>query len=72
MPELGLEGRTAARLDAVLASADRRLLTDGSITEVEVALLRHWVGRHPNAVEHWAVRTIHDRLTQHFQGRRHR
>ena len=29
--------------------------------------MRDWVGRHLDALEHWAVRTIHDRLTQHFK-----
>jgi hypothetical protein len=43
------------------------LLADGSISEAEAALLRDWVGRHQDAIEHWAVRTIHDRLTQHFK-----
>ena len=58
--------RTERDLCELLGLA-RGLLADGSITEAEAALLRDWVGRHPDAVEHWAVRTIHDRLTQHFK-----
>jgi HIRAN domain len=58
--------RTERDLCELLGLA-RGLLADGSITEGEAALLRDWVGRHPDAVEHWAVRTIHDRLTQHFK-----
>ena len=58
--------RTERDLCELLGLA-RGLLADGSITEGEAALLRDWVGRHPDAMEHWAVRTIHDRLTQHFK-----
>jgi hypothetical protein len=45
----------------------RGLLADGTITETEAALLRDWLGRHQDAIEHWAVRTIHDRLMHHFE-----
>ena len=58
--------RTERDLCELLGLA-RGLLADGSISDAEAALLRDWVGRHPDAIEHWAVRTIHDRLAQHFK-----
>jgi hypothetical protein len=49
--------RTERDLCELLGLA-RGLLADGSITEAEAAILRDWVGRHQDAIEHWAVRTF--------------
>ena len=59
--------RRAERDLCELLGLARGLLADGSVIESEALLLRDWVGRHPDAVEHWAVRTIHQRLLSHFE-----
>ncbi len=59
--------RRAERDLCELLGLARGLLADGVVTESEASILRDWVGRHPDAVEHWAVRTIHQRLTAHFE-----
>jgi hypothetical protein len=58
--------RRAERDLCELLGLARGLIADGIVTEAEASLLRDWVGRHPDAVEHWAVRTIHHRLLEHF------
>jgi hypothetical protein len=58
--------RRAERDVCELLGLARGLLADGSVIESEALLLRDWIGRHPDAVEHWAIRTIHDRLMRHF------
>jgi hypothetical protein len=58
--------RRAERDLCELMGLARGLIADGNVTETEALLLRDWVGRHPDAVEHWAVRTIHHRLMEHF------
>ena len=58
--------RRAERDLCELLGLARGLIADGNVTEAEASLLRDWVGRHPDAVEHWAVRTIHHRLMTHF------
>jgi NAD-dependent DNA ligase len=45
----------------------RGLLADGVVTDTEAMLLRDWVARHQDALEHWAVKTVHHRLTTHFE-----
>ena len=59
--------RRAERDLCELLGLARGLLADGTVTETEAALLRDWVARHSDAVDHWAVRTIRDRLMTHFE-----
>jgi NAD-dependent DNA ligase len=37
------------------------------VTADEAALLLEWVARHEDALDHWAVRTVHNRLAAHFE-----
>lgn len=57
--------RTERDLCELLGLA-RGLLADGVVTADEATLLHNWVARHEDALDHWAVRTVHSRLTTHF------
>jgi hypothetical protein len=59
--------RRAERDLCELLGLARGLLADGSVTEGEALLLHEWVRRHQDALEHWAVRTVHHRLVTHFE-----
>ena len=59
--------RRAERDLCELLGLVRGLLADGSVSQDEAALLRDWVARHRDALEHFAVRAIHDRLKMHFE-----
>jgi hypothetical protein len=59
--------RRAERDLCELLGLARGLLADGVVTPDEATLLHDWVGRHEDALDHWAVRTVHDRLSTHFE-----
>jgi BRCA1 C Terminus (BRCT) domain len=42
------------------------LLADGMVTEAESALLRDWIGRHPDAYDYWPINTLYQRLERAF------
>jgi len=42
------------------------LLADGVVSETEVLLIRDWMRRHPDSLEYWAIRAVHDRLERAF------
>jgi NAD-dependent DNA ligase len=59
--------RRAERDLCELLGLARGLLADGIVTASEASLLHDWVGRHHDALDHWVVRTVHDRLAAHFE-----
>ena len=59
--------RRAERDLCELLGLARGLLADGVVTADEATLLHEWVARHEDALDHWAVRTVHTRLTAHFE-----
>jgi NAD-dependent DNA ligase len=59
--------RRAERDICELLGLARGLLADGVVTADEAILLHDWVTRHKDALDHWAVRTVHDRLVAHFE-----
>jgi len=59
--------RRAERDLCELLGLARGLLADGVVTADEATLLHEWVARHEDALDHWAVRTVHNRLTAHFE-----
>ena len=59
--------RRAERDVCELLGLARGLIADGVVTASEAQLLRDWVARHEDALDHWAVRTLHHRLTTHFE-----
>jgi hypothetical protein len=59
--------RRAERDVCELLGFARGLLADGVVTASEASLLHDWVGRHHDALDHWVVRTVHDRLAAHFE-----
>jgi hypothetical protein len=58
--------RRAERDLCELLGLARGLLADGVVSASEAQLLHDWVARHRDALDHWAVRTVHQRLTTHF------
>jgi hypothetical protein len=42
------------------------LLADGVVTDSEAALLRDWVGRHPDACDVWPISALYQRLHRAF------
>ena len=59
--------RRAERDVCELLGLARGLLADGIVTASEASLLHDWVSRHQDALEHFAVRTVHKRLVTHFE-----
>jgi NAD-dependent DNA ligase len=59
--------RRAERDLCELLGLARGLLADGVVTADEATLLPEWVARHEDALDHWAVRTDHIRLSAHFE-----
>lgn len=59
--------RRAERDLCELLGLARGLLADGVVTPGEATLLHDWVARHGDALDHWAVRTVHHRLGTHFE-----
>lgn len=59
--------RRAERDLCELLGLARGLLAAGVVTADEATLLHEWVARHEDALDHWAVRTVHNRLTAHFE-----
>lgn len=58
--------RRAERDLCELLGLARGLLADGVVSTSEAQLLHDWVARHADTLDHWAVRTIHQRLITHF------
>jgi NAD-dependent DNA ligase len=59
--------RRAERDICELLGLARGLLADGVVTADEADLLHQWVSRHPDALDHFAVRAVHKRLAAHLK-----
>jgi hypothetical protein len=57
--------RTERNLCELLGLA-KGLLADGVVTETEAALLRGWIGRHPDAYDYWPISALYQRLERAF------
>src|SRR5438552_16524477 len=57
--------RTQRDISEMLRLA-KGLLADGVVSETEALLVRDWMRRHPDCLEYWAIRAVHDRLERAF------
>jgi NAD-dependent DNA ligase len=60
------EARRIERDVSELLGLAKGVLADGVVTHAEAELLRTWVGQHPDAVQHWPIGVLHERLQRVF------
>ena len=60
------EARRIERDVSELLGLAKGVLADGAVTHAEAELLRTWVDQHPDAVQHWPVGVLHERLQRVF------
>lgn len=61
------EARRIERDISEMLGLAKGVLADGHVTDAEADLLRGWTAQHPDALHHWPINVLYERLARAFE-----